>query len=83
MCQKTGFKKQHPSSEKCTCFDDTDEDQESLKIMDCCIKVGYTVKVKQDAEKTLHLYLIAILIIVCDTMLILFFSSTWKDKTGP
>lgn len=29
MCQKTVLKKQHPCSEKCTCFDDTDDDQES------------------------------------------------------
>lgn len=38
---------------------------------------------KQDAENTWHLHLIAILIIVCDTMLVLFFGSTWEDKTGP
>lgn len=41
------------------------------------------MNMKQDAEKTWYLDLIAILIIVCDTMLVLFFDSTWEGKTGP
>lgn len=40
------------------------------------------MKVKRDAEKTWHSHLTTILIVICDTMLRLFFGSTLESKTG-
>lgn len=59
-CQKFVFKPKHPCGKKCTHFDDTDEVQEFLKIMDCFIN-DEMAKVRPDAEKTWHLIIILII----------------------